>query len=158
MKILVTVGTTRFDSLIQYLDEAFVGLDHEFTFQIADGKYQPTNFPFFRFSPEINRYYEASDLVICHAGAGTIYKLLDIKKKIIIVPNTERVDNHQLDIAGYMASNGYAISIQDFSKLAVAIKNSSVSKMKVFNKHEFDRTEEIMSFCLEGLKDGYKKG
>lgn len=153
MKILVTVGTTRFDSLIRYLDETFAGLSYEFTFQIADGKYKPIHFPFFRFSSEINSYYEASDLVICHAGAGTIYKLLDIKKKIIIVPNTERVDNHQLDIAGYMASNGYAIAIQDFTELAEGIKKASVSEMKDFEKHDFDKTREIISFCMEDLEN-----
>ena len=91
MRILVTVGTTRFDSLIKYLDETFAGLDFEFTFQIADGKYEPVNFPFFTFSSDINTYYKESDLVICHAGAGTIYKLLESRKKVIIVPNTERL-------------------------------------------------------------------
>lgn len=46
MKILVTVGTTRFDSLIKYIDETFADSAIEFTFQIADGKYEPINFPF----------------------------------------------------------------------------------------------------------------
>jgi len=153
MKILVTVGTTRFDSLIKYLDEECIGLGHEITFQIADGKYKPVNFPFFRFNSEINTYYIASDLVICHAGAGTIYKLLELKKKIIIVPNTERVDNHQLDIAEFMATNGYAISINDFSELPEGILSASKSDMRVFEKHDFDKTQEIISFCLEDLEN-----
>lgn len=153
MKVLVTVGTTRFDSLIKYLDETFAGLSHAFTFQIADGKYIPVNFPYFRFSPDINTYYKASDLVICHAGAGTIYKLLEMKKKIIIVPNTERIDNHQLDIASYMAANGYAISVKDFSELPQGMQSATRSEMKIFEKHDFDKTREIMSFCTGDLEN-----
>ncbi|AKP50058.1 PssE/Cps14G family polysaccharide biosynthesis glycosyltransferase [Cyclobacterium amurskyense] len=153
MRILVTVGTTRFDSLIKYLDETFAGLDFEFTFQIADGKYEPVNFPFFTYSSDINTYYKESDLVICHAGAGTIYKLLESRKKVIIVPNTERTDNHQLDIAKYMGANGYAVTVKDFTLLPESIQKASHFDFRIFEKHDFDKTREIISFCLGKLEN-----
>jgi beta-1,4-N-acetylglucosaminyltransferase len=148
MRVLVTVGTTRFDSLIKYIDEVFAESPIKFTFQIADGKYEPVNFPFFTFSNDIDVHYRESDLVICHAGAGTIYKLLEIKKKIIIIPNTERTDNHQLDIAAYMGENGYAITVTDFSLLKDTIKEISQIKLIPFEKHDFDKTREIVLLCL----------
>lgn len=148
MSVLVTVGTTRFDSLIKYIDEAFAESPITFTFQIADGKYEPVNFPFFTFSDDIEKYYRESDLVICHAGAGTIYKLLEIKKKIIIVPNTERRDNHQLDIAAYMEANGYALTVTDFSLLKDTIEKIPHIKLTPFEKHDFDKTREIVLLSL----------
>ena len=148
MKVLVTVGTTRFDSLIKYIDEVFIDSGIAFTFQIADGKYEPVNFPYFTFSNDIETHYHGSDVVICHAGAGTIYKLLEIKKKIIIVPNTERRDNHQLDIAEYMGGNGYALTVTDFSFLKGAIEKISHLKLTPFKKHDFDKTREIVLLGL----------
>jgi beta-1,4-N-acetylglucosaminyltransferase len=151
MKVLVTVGTTRFDSLIKYIDEVFADSFIAFTFQIADGKYEPVNFPFFTFSNDIETYYRESDLVICHAGAGTIYKLLEIKKKIIIVPNTERTDNHQLDITSYMGANGYALTVTDFTLLKDTIEKISHIKLIPFEKHDFDKTREIVLLSLGKL-------
>ena len=148
MRVLVTVGTTRFDSLIKYIDEVFAESPIKFTFQIADGKYKPVNFPFFTFSNDIDVHYRESDLVICHAGAGTIYKLLEISKKIIIVPNTERTDNHQLDIAAYMGANGYAITVTDFSLLKYTIEEISQVRLVPFEKHDFDKTREIVLLSL----------
>jgi len=148
MKILVTVGTTRFDTLIRFIDQTLEGSLIEFTFQISDGNYKPVNFPYFSFSDDIETYYRESDLVICHAGAGTIFKLLEIRKKVIIVPNTERIDNHQLDIANFMERNGYAITIRDFKLLPIAIEGISKITLKPFEKHDFDKAEEIVSFIM----------
>lgn len=89
--------------------------------------------------------------MVCHAGAGTIYKLLGINKKTIIVPNTERTDNHQLDIADYMGTRGYAITVKDFSLLAEAIRKVTETELISFEKHDFDKTREIMLFSLGEL-------
>ena len=153
MKVFVTVGTTRFDSLIKYIDETFADSNMEFVFQIADGKYEPKNFPFFNFSAEVETHYKESDIVVCHAGAGTIYKLLEIRKKIIIVPNTERIDNHQLDIADFMKTHGYAITIKDFSLLSEAIQRVTHTELTSFDKHNFNKTKEIMLFSLGELEN-----
>ncbi|SHN01667.1 Glycosyltransferase family 28 C-terminal domain-containing protein [Cyclobacterium lianum] len=150
MKILVTVGTTRFDSLIKYLDELVLPSDMAFTFQIADGAYKPVNHPFFSFSEKIDQYYQSSDVIICHAGAGTIYKLLELRKRIIIVPNTERTDNHQLDIAAFMGNNGYALTVIDFDELFNALQQIKGIDLLPFEKHDFDKTGEILRFSVSG--------
>lgn len=148
MKVLVTVGTTKFDTLIKYLSESHFPNEIEFTFQIADGDIQPENHPFFTFSDKIDLYYQESDVVICHAGAGTIYKLLEMKKKIIIVPNTERTDQHQLDIAAYMGKNNHAITVLDFGELSKALESIGKTELIPFEKHEFDKAEEMITFSL----------
>ena len=102
MKIFVTVGTTKFDGLIEYIDNNFDSKKYEVFFQIADGKYIPKNFPYVRFVSNIKNFFLKCDIVITHAGAGSIYELLELNKKIIIVPNLERKDKHQLDIALFM--------------------------------------------------------
>lgn len=150
MKILVTVGTTRFDSLIKHLDGLDLPSDMALTFQIADGAYKPLKHPFFSFSKNIDQYYQNSDVVICHAGAGTIYKLLELRKRIIIVPNTERTDNHQLDIAAYMGNNGHALTVIDFDELFNAMQQIREIDLRPFEKHDFDKTEEILRFSISG--------
>lgn len=150
MNILVTVGTTRFDSLIKFLDQMVIPSDITFTFQIADGTYKPRNHPFFSFTENIDQYYQKCEAVICHAGAGTIYKLLELRKRIIIVPNTERTDNHQLDIAAFMGNNGHALTIIDFNELFNALQQIREIDLIPFEKHDFDKTEEILRYSLSG--------
>ncbi|NVJ64212.1 MAG: glycosyltransferase [Flavobacteriaceae bacterium] len=151
MKILVTVGTTRFDSLIQYLD-THLSSKYEVTMQIASGKYIPKRFPFIEFTPEIAKYYLNSDIIITHAGAGTIYKLLRMKKKILIVPNSERVDDHQLEIAEYMKNGNYALSINDFSELESSIEKVYSSNFNHYTSEQFFKSEELAHFIEETLK------
>lgn len=147
MNILVTVGTTKFDSLIKYLDQNLIK-NVEFVFQIANGKYLPKNFTYFRFTNEIEKYYEEADIVITHAGAGTIYRLLEKRKKMIIVPNNERRDNHQVDIAKFMDLNGYAKSITEFNSIEKVISEVIQNEFNVYKKHNFDKAKEIVDIVL----------
>ena len=142
MKILVTVGTTNFDSLIKYLDNN-LDKDTDILFQIAQGKYIPMNFEYIKFTNDINTLYEKADLIITHAGAGTIYKLLNLNKKILMVPNLERVDNHQIEIAEFMHKNNYAISCTTFEQILINIKSISNLKFAQYIKDDFNKLDEI---------------
>ena len=137
MKIFVTVGTTSFDSLIRFVDEKFQKNEYEVTLQISEGKYIPKNFEYFQFSENIDFYYKNCDIVITHAGAGSIYRLLEIKKKMIIIPNIERVDKHQIEIAEFMKENGYALMCSDFNELHFAVDQIRNTELKVFQKEDF---------------------
>lgn len=64
-------------------------------------------------------YYAAADYVITRGGANSIFELLALQKKMIIVPlgrASSRGD--QIDNAAYFEANGYATTIQetDFSQ------------------------------------------
>jgi len=123
VKILVTVGTTAFDRLIQMADAELSG-QFELTSQISDGKFKPKNHPFFQFSSRIDDYIENSDLVISHGGAGTIYRALELGKKLVIVPNLDRVDHHQLDICDYMVENHHAVACLALEKLLSCVQEA----------------------------------
>lgn len=148
MKILVTVGTTSFDSLIQYLDES---LDRKLdaTFQIAEGKYIPKNFNYFRFSEDIDCIYNNNDIIITHAGAGSIYNLLEKNKLLFLIPNLDRIDKHQTDIATFMHNNNYAIKINNLKEINTYLGKANDIKLNPFKKIDFFKTDEILAFITE---------
>ncbi|KAF6007759.1 hypothetical protein HII13_004430 [Brettanomyces bruxellensis] len=47
----------------------------------------------------VQKYTSKSDLVISHAGTGSILDSLRMKKKLVILVNDKLQDNHQLQIA-----------------------------------------------------------
>jgi len=150
MKIFVTVGTTKFDTLIEFLDEN-LNKSYEVLFQISDGTYIPKNFPYIIYSDDINTLYKEHDYVITHAGAGTIYKLLDLKKKLIVVPNLDRIDQHQTDIADFVDSNGYAISCSDFNNIPDSLELLPKKEFTQYEKHMFFKTKEVCEIIMESL-------
>jgi len=108
MKIFVTVGSSHYNSLVRAIDATDFPQDFDVTIQIAGGTYVPQNHPYIRFTDSIEQYIDDADIVIAHAGAGTVFYLLEQKKKVIVVPNQERIDNHQMDIAEYVDKNNFA--------------------------------------------------
>jgi beta-1,4-N-acetylglucosaminyltransferase len=148
MKIFVTVGTTKFDSLIEYIDQNKEFDDLNIECQIANGKYIPKNHLYFKFceNSAIIRKYESADLIISHAGAGTIYKLLEMRKRIIIVPNLDRVDKHQLDLAQYMDKNKYALVSYKLDKLFSLIIISKNTVLNSFEKNNFFKINDIIGY------------
>lgn len=74
---------------------------------------------------EYNRYIEQADLVIAHAGVGTIMSCLSAGKKLIVVPRTEthgeHVDGHQFEIAEEFARKGYLLTADEYDTLKAAV-------------------------------------
>lgn len=105
MNILVTVGSGCFDSLIMECDKILINYNCNVLFQIGDGKYKPINFQYNEYIDNLSQQYENFDLVITHCGAGTVYKCLDLGIRFISVPNIERKDRHQLELAKFLFLN-----------------------------------------------------
>lgn len=114
--VLVTVGTTSFDSLIKVLDR--YSDEIQFVFQIANGKYLVKYHESIDFIENIENIYSDFDLIITHAGAGTVYKLLESDIPFIVVPNTERSDKHQLELSKFVGMNLLAkvATVDDFAE------------------------------------------
>jgi len=144
MKILVTVGTTSFDTLIQFLDEFKSSYQFEFIFQIADGEYIPKNYEYFRFDEELWGNYN-DVFVITHCGAGSLYYLLENNIKFIGVPNLERVDQHQTDIAEFLRSNDLSSVCLTFEELGqeLSVKKNSSATYRPYKKESFFKGNEI---------------
>jgi beta-1,4-N-acetylglucosaminyltransferase len=150
VKILVTVGTTSFDSLVKFIDTHVAFIGHDIEFQIADGAYKPVNHFTFTFVDHetILAKYRSSDVVISHAGAGTIYQLLDMQKKSIIVPNLDRSDRHQLDIADFLLKYNYAFVAYNFNQIPLFLRIIDVYDFAIFKKTPFFKAEEILGFIM----------
>ncbi len=148
MNIFITVGTTRFTELIREID-SFYKLDEckkiNFFCQNSDDTYLP-EMPNKNFIENIEDYYQWADLVITHAGAGSIYRLLEMEKKIIIVPNLSRVDKHQSDIAKFMEEGRYALVVWDLNLLSETILLSNRFIPKKYHVDKFFKAKEIVNF------------
>lgn len=57
------------------------------------------NIEYFNLSANISDYVENADLIISHAGAGSILDALENRKNLIVVANENLMDNHQLELA-----------------------------------------------------------
>lgn len=59
----------------------------------------------FIFSPQIGICYAAADLVVCRAGAGTLFELEEFQVPYIAVPLPARLSCHQIDNARAMVAS-----------------------------------------------------
>jgi len=145
MKILVTVGTTAFDNLIRAADEQ-LSQNHELIFQISEGNYKPSDHQYFEFTDDIESYYLDADLIISHGGAGTIYRILELGKKLIIVPNLDRVDHHQLDICKFMQKNKHAVVCMELEQLTQVAEEIENMTFVPFHSDEFTGIDKIREY------------
>lgn len=151
-RILVITGTTGFDSLVKTIDkETSIDNDYDITFQIGEGIYRPVNKKFFNFDKNLNNRLDDYDFFITHAGAGTIFGLLENKRKVLVVPNTERADKHQIELAHYVKTHGLCAvcekveDINDFIK-QIAIKTEN---LHTYQKIEFRAAQDILRYIYE---------
>lgn len=118
--IYVTVGTTPFDTLIRKIDELAVRCpDSLFFCQISkDSIYKPINCDWVDFTSDHDDFIKNADFVITHAGAGNVFSMLERNVSLIVVPNFERIDSHQGDLARFVEKYNYASVCWDMSSLA----------------------------------------
>ncbi|ETO07447.1 hypothetical protein RFI_29944 [Reticulomyxa filosa] len=116
---LITVGTTEFNDLIETLDssheELLSLLSKNFgitrlIIQKGKGKHYPSNLckknafdiecvcMEYTTAEKLQQFMQEAELVISHAGAGSILESLRLKKKLLVVINETLMDNHQIDI------------------------------------------------------------
>lgn len=53
----------------------------------------------FAYRNDLPTYYQAADLIIGRAGAGTLFEILFFEKKMIVIPLETKITDHQLDNA-----------------------------------------------------------
>eukprot|EP00762_Andalucia_godoyi_P005402 ANDGO_08365.mRNA.1 UDP-N-acetylglucosamine transferase subunit alg13 len=122
--VFVTVGTTKFDDLIAAVVRSDVlqllverGYT-EMTVQYGRGREPeyaspptcPIRIECFSLKPSIQEHFVHADLVISHAGAGSIFESLDLGKTVIAVVNTSLMHNHQQELADELHLHQYLIS------------------------------------------------
>jgi beta-1,4-N-acetylglucosaminyltransferase len=97
----VMVGSTRFDALIEAVDEPEIGAALRAAWnisktvcQIGRGTYEPKTCRFFEYTSELDHHIARASLVISHGGAGSTIQTLKQGKPLITVNNDQLMDNH----------------------------------------------------------------
>lgn len=139
IKIFVTVGTTEFDKLIQIIDQT-CGKLKEFEIvaqRSSSSAYQPSNIDYFDFSGDIESYIDKADIIITHAGAGSVYSMLEKGKKLIVVPNLSRIDQHQSELANYVQKNNFALTCYELNEIQDYIFTIQKKSFNTYQKEDF---------------------
>jgi len=142
--IFVTVGNhfQGFDRLLKKIDEMAPRIPHEIVIQKGYSKYVPRNTKYFDFVPADSamEYTRKSDLVVSHAGMGTIILCKEYGVPVIILPRREKykehINDHQMEIAQVLEERG------DKNIYIVYEENQLEEKiLEVVGKKEMDQVE-----------------
>jgi UDP-N-acetylglucosamine transferase subunit ALG13 len=75
--------------------------------------------------PEVIESMERADVVVCHAGAGSILCALRAGHTPVVVPRLKRyeetVDDHQVELARALAADGKVIAVEELGLLSEAV-------------------------------------
>jgi len=140
--VFVTIGTTPFDGLMYDIDMRIAPF-HSVKFQIADGKYRPKNGIYKSYFDELEEEQGAADLIICHAGAGTVFPLLEANKRLLVVPNLFRRDHHQVELADYLERNHFSEVVWDTRKIAEHFHLAMHSLYTKYQKDDFNMAHQL---------------
>lgn len=141
--ILVTVGTTDFDALVQAMDALAPSLGEPVVAQIGRGRYEPRHMAFFRFAPSLDAYYRDARLVVAHGGLGTAIEVLQRGLPLIGVSNPDRYDRHQDDLLGALSERNHMIWCKDLEQLPEAIARAATSTFVLYQAPECHIAEVI---------------
>jgi len=130
--VFVTVGTTKFDKLIEVIDSAEFGEwlhkqnpDLTVVVQRGSGEYEPKSAwisECFTFKPSLTEDMEGAALIITHAGSGSVLESLKLRRKTCVVVNTDLMDNHQTELANEVCNRGLATCAKGPSNLLEALQ------------------------------------
>ena len=140
--IFVIVGSQKFpfDRLIREVDrlkEKGVIAD-EVVAQIGASTYEPKHLKWQRFmdKSDFDAAIAACDLLITHAGEGSIMTGLLKGKKVIAVPRYqkfgEHVSDHQLEIARALEKQRCIVNVEDISQLENAVRTIDQMELKPY--------------------------
>lgn len=146
MKILVTVGSGGFDELIKAADRYLNFSEASVMCQIGKDGYRPNNHPFVEFSSEFSSLWQTADVVVTHGGAATVFELLEAGKKLVVVPNTYRLDSHQLDLAEHLQQQQLALVCRDLTTLKDCVHKAMTQTFKPYERQPFFMADDILHY------------
>lgn len=159
--IFVTVGTREdsFGRLIERIDELAPELDDEVYIQLGHTDYEPRNAEeWFRFTDEetIQQLYATTDVVVAHAGAGTVLTALANGKPLVLVPRYEQYgeheNDHQLDLAEALESRDAVFVVYDIDDLRENIEAAFAATDRAERIYR-EEESELERFLNDHLRD-----
>ena len=156
--ILVTLGTQdkEFRRLLDIVEDAIDRkvIKDEVIVQAGHTKYESKNMKIFDFldREEFGKLINECDLLITHAGVGSIITGLNNNKKVIVVPRlakyNEHLNDHQLQITNNFVKKGYILALQEEDKIDNVLK-----KAKTFKPNKFASNTKNMIELIENYID-----
>lgn len=144
--IFVTVGTTRFDDLVEAMDKIAPNLEEEVVVQVGNSEYTPRNCTYFTFDDDLFKYYERADIVVAHGGAGITFEVLNLGKKLISIDNSYVLDGHQRDLLGRLSQDEYLVWCKDLNTIENCIKDVKRMEIKKYVRPECKIAEMIVEY------------
>lgn len=156
MRIFVILGTQEvpFPRLIHYAEK--LAAFHEVVIQYGYTPIKQQNNIIYRQFYEHSQYQalvKGADIILCHGGAGTIFDMLKLQKKVIVVPREaqyqEHVDDHQLELAMKLSQEGYlfiAQQYEDIVNIITHIHQQSCQTFEPYSDIESHMLQQLMSW------------
>lgn len=156
--ILILLGTqdkpfTRLlDAVEKCINKGII--KEEVIAQIGFTKYKSKNIKTFDLMPkdEYEKTIENADIIITHAGVGSILTGLKKNKKVIAAARLkeygEHTNDHQLEILNEFYNKGYILKLDNFDKLGDVLK-----KAKTFKPNKYKSNNENFIKIIEDYID-----
>lgn len=154
--ILVILGTqnmpfTRLLNAIQKeVDKG--NLNDEIIVQAGVTKFESPNMKVFDLIPghEFDELVKTADLVITHAGVGSILGAITNGKTVIAAARDEKygehVNNHQYEILEQFEKDGYILGLYDFDKLDEVLEKAKTFKPVLYTSNRDRIVSKIEEF------------
>ncbi len=170
MKLFVTVGVERisFNRLLKIVDQyVFSGLFPNDTFiQIGHSSYHPQYCSYCRFLDycDMEKRIAGSDIILSHAGMGTVILCLKHGKIPILFPRKvcyrEHVDDHQLLFARIMSKEGLALAAFSSDELLKIYSNYEKLSQSLDTLYSLGKKKDLPIYLEKILMDfsGHRGG
>lgn len=158
LKILVTIGSmkekkfTRLFNIIDELCEEKIIDGKNVIAQVGFDNYNSNNFNTFDMIDdyEFKKMIDDSDVIITHAGTGTVISCIKKGKKVIIFPRlveyNEHYDNHQLELCELFKRKNYALIAKNREELIKCINSINEFNPKKFISNNKNINKLIIDF------------
>ena len=104
----------------------------------------------------IDRYLERSEIVVTHAGTGSVVGALEKGLVVVVMPRLrkygEHIDDHQVELAEMFESLGYVIYWHDYEDFSSILDRAKKFQPKVYESKLLEFTNYI-----QGVVDDYMK-
>lgn len=104
---------------------------------------------------EFIRHIHDADILILHAGAGSIMNAIKAGKRPIVMPrladHDEIVNDHQVPFAKILHDEGKVIMVQNANELAAAIQRTKEEGISLATKRQSSRAVGIIKQRLASL-------
>ncbi len=139
--ILLTIGTHEpFDRLVEAMDVIAGKVSEKIIAQLSETLYDVKNMEVLGFIPpkEFEQLFRKANLIVSHAGMGTILSAFEFEKPIIVFPRLARLketrNEHQLATVKKLGDMGLIYVAHDMDELRSLIVRGVKGELKPLHR------------------------